>query len=41
MRDKNPEMVGGDRKKFVMRPPQVRYWAVIGGEQSRDLNTGL
>ena len=24
MRDKNPEMVGGDRKKFVMRPPQVR-----------------
>jgi len=23
MRDKNPEMVGGDRKKFVMRPPQV------------------
>ena len=28
MRDKNPEMVGGDRKKFVMRPPQVRikFW---------------
>ena len=23
MRDKNPEMVGGERKKFVMRPPQV------------------
>jgi len=23
MRDKNPEMVGGKQKKFVMRPPQV------------------
>merc|ERR1712242_151187 len=24
MRDKNPEMVGGKQKKFVMRPPQVQ-----------------
>ena len=23
MRDKNPEMVAGEKKKFVMRPPQV------------------
>ena len=23
MRDKNPEMVSGKQKKFVMRPPQV------------------
>ena len=23
MRDKNPEMVAGAKKKFVMRPPQV------------------
>merc|ERR1711992_219298 len=23
MRDKNPEMVGGKQKKFVMRPPRV------------------
>ena len=22
-RDKNPEMVAGEKKKFVMRPPQV------------------
>ena len=24
MRDKNPDMVAGEKKKFVMRPPQVR-----------------
>ena len=24
MRDKNPDMVDGRGKKFVMRPPQVR-----------------
>ena len=23
MKDKNPEMVAGEKKKFVMRPPQV------------------
>ena len=23
MRDKNPDMVAGEKKKFVMRPPQV------------------
>ncbi len=23
MRDRNPEMVAGEKKKFVMRPPQV------------------
>ena len=23
IRDKNPEMVAGEKKKFVMRPPQV------------------
>ena len=23
LRDKNPEMVAGEKKKFVMRPPQV------------------
>jgi translation initiation factor 2 subunit 2 len=23
MREKNPEMIAGDKKKFVMRPPQV------------------
>merc|ERR1712025_1450734 len=26
MRDKNPEMVAGEKKKFVMRPPQVSGW---------------
>ena len=29
MRDKNPEMVGGERKKFVMRPPQVIMMAMM------------
>ena len=24
MRDKNPDMVAGEKKKFVMRPPQVK-----------------
>lgn len=23
MRDKNPDMISGEKKKFVMRPPQV------------------
>ena len=23
MREKNPEMIAGDKKRFVMRPPQV------------------
>ena len=30
MRDKNPEMVGGKQKKFVMRPPQVQSRVEIG-----------
>ena len=30
MRDKNPEMVGGKQKKFVMRPPQVWLRVEIG-----------
>ena len=38
MRDKNPEMVGGDRKKFVMRPPQVSdnlgLWVILGSHRS-------
>jgi translation initiation factor 2 subunit 2 len=25
MRDKNPEMIAGEKKKFVMRPPQVFF----------------
>ena len=25
MRDKNPDMVAGEKKKFVMRPPQVSF----------------
>ena len=25
MKDKNPEMVAGEKKKFVMRPPQVIF----------------
>ena len=28
MRDKNPEMVAGEKKKFVMRPPQVKHFHV-------------
>jgi translation initiation factor 2 subunit 2 len=28
MRDKNPEMVAGEKKKFVMRPPQVCVFSV-------------
>ena len=29
MRDKNPEMVGGKQKKFVMRPAQVQLRVVL------------
>merc|ERR1711892_861254 len=35
MRDKNPEMVAGEKKKFVMRPPQV---ARVGSKKTAFAN---
>ena len=32
MRDKNPDMVAGEKKKFVMRPPQVSFVLFSGIE---------
>ena len=32
MRDKNPDMVAGEKKKFVMRPPQVSFVSFSGIE---------
>ena len=33
MRDKNPEMIAGEKKKFVMRPPQVCFQAKYSCEK--------